>query len=316
MAGSVFGAGHDAAGALHPGVATCLQAYPAAVHRDGVSPDLAAVPQGAGKDAHRVASQGTQVERLVSGGLQLEADAFQPTPGDFKLLAGGQQRAAVGGLNQGVFADVDIGGDQHRVATARQDAALNRDAGCGHSGVPKAQPPGQRVGVAHAQGRGSEAGRIDIGPGTDCDAGLIHQHQVPVAGQSAKQLRRGVGEHPVDGGAGRAGLLKMGSVAGRNGKGLPVDGRVVQADAILRGDGQRVALGCQVGAAHNGGGTGGVSPSGGADHTPQGQRYAKGQRTHPRTSRHRPSQCGCAAHCGRTGLTTGSGHFRHGHRGA
>ena len=188
LVGRVFGAGHDAAGALHPSVARRLQAHAAALYRDGISPDLAAVLEGAGKNTHRITAELAQVEGLVGRGLHLKADAFEPAPGDFNPLAGRQQSAAVGGLDEGVFAGVDVGCDQHRVAAARQDAALHRDAGGGHGGIAKAQPPRQGVGIAHAQGRGGKTSGIHQSARAHGNAGLVDQHQVPVAGQRAKQL--------------------------------------------------------------------------------------------------------------------------------
>ena len=53
-----------------------LEHHFSAVHRDSIGPNLAAVLEGAGKNTHRVAAERAQVERLVSGGLQLKADAL------------------------------------------------------------------------------------------------------------------------------------------------------------------------------------------------------------------------------------------------
>ena len=97
---------------------------------------------------------------------------------------------------------------------------------------------------------------------------------------------------------------------------MPVDGRVVQASAVLRGDGELVALGGQTGAAHNGGSACGIGPGRGADHAPQGQRDAKSQCAHARATRHRAGQGSTAPHSRRAGLTAGRSHFRDGHGGA
>ena len=172
----------------HAKLAAGLEDHFAALYRDRISPDLAAVLEGAGKNTHRITAEHAQVEGLVGRGLHLKADAFEPAPGDFKLLAGGQQGAAVGCLDEGVFAGVDVRGNQHGVAAAGQNAALHRDACRGHRGIAKAQPPGQRVGVAHAQGRGGKTSGIHQRTRAHGNAGLVDQHQVPVAGQGAKQL--------------------------------------------------------------------------------------------------------------------------------
>ncbi len=109
--------------------------------------------------------------------------------------------------------------------------------------IAKAQFSGQRVGVCHVQGRCGKACGVYHSTGAYGNARLVHQHQVSVAAQGAKELRRCIGHHPVDGGAVAAGLLEVGGVANWDGETLPVDGRLVGAGSVLGGDEQFVGLG-------------------------------------------------------------------------
>ena len=220
-------AGHDGCGAVHNGVACGLEQHPATFYRGAGGLNLAAVAQGAGKHAHRVTLQFAQVARRILWRLYQHADALQSASGDLHLLPGCQHGAAVAGLHHGTACDVDMGGDQHHVAFARHDAPTHRDAGGtahGGIGITKTQPPGQRVGICHAQGRSGKTCGVDDGAGTDRDARLVHQHQATIRAQAAEYLRRGVGDDAVDGQAAGAGLHEVGAAARGYGETLPVDG--------------------------------------------------------------------------------------------
>ena len=141
----------DPAGAFDVGVGRGFQHHLATVKRRRGRLDHAAVLERAGKDAHRIALQRAQVQRRVGRRLHLQADAFQAAARQFDLAPGGQNRAAVGRLNQCVPAGVNAAAHEHHIAAARQDAALHRDRGRRRSAITKAQPPGQGIGVAHAQ---------------------------------------------------------------------------------------------------------------------------------------------------------------------
>ena len=77
-----------------------------------------------------------------------------------------------------------------------------------------------------------------------------------VAVQIAKEGAGGVGDDPVDAGAGGAGLNDLGGVARTNGEALPVDCGMAGACAVGGGDHQFVGLGGgQRGGAMDGDGT-------------------------------------------------------------
>ncbi len=133
-----------------------------------------------GKNAHRIALQGAQVDGLIGGGLHLQPDALQATTGNLDLLACGQNRAAIRRLDQRVFARLDAGGQQYHIATARQDAALHRHARRRRAAVAKAQTPAQGISIAHAQGRCGKARRVDHRARAHRNARLVDQHQLAI----------------------------------------------------------------------------------------------------------------------------------------
>ncbi len=110
------------------------------------------MPERAGKHAHSACLQGPQVDGLVGWRLHLQRDAFQPARGDLNLLPRRQNGAAVGGLNQCVLAGADLRAQQHHITAARQNVAKYRHPGAGPGFITKTRAPGQRIGVAHAQG--------------------------------------------------------------------------------------------------------------------------------------------------------------------
>ena len=79
-----------------------LEHHLAALGTDGAGLDQAAVFELAREDPDGIALQRSQVDGLVAGRLQFHADAFQAAPGQFHLLACGQQawrrRATAPGL--------------------------------------------------------------------------------------------------------------------------------------------------------------------------------------------------------------------------
>ena len=227
------------------GIALGPEHHLAAVQAGGGRLDHAAVPEAAGKDADRVAAQRTEVHGRVAGCLQVQRDAFQAAPRDLHALARRQHDAAAIGLQQGGSRQFQRRGDQHDVATARDDVALHRDRPRGRGTgcrIAKAPSAGQRVGVAHGQCRGREAGRVHHGAGADGDARLVHQHDLAVGRQRAEQLRRRGRDDAVQAQAGGVGLGKVGAVAGSYGKALPVDCRVVRPGAVACGHDQRIGV--------------------------------------------------------------------------
>ena len=86
-----------------------------------------AVLQGAGKNAHCIALQGAQIDGCVRRCLDLQADTFEAASRDLDLPACRQDRAAVRGLDQRIFAGIDLRTHQHHIAAARQNGALHRN---------------------------------------------------------------------------------------------------------------------------------------------------------------------------------------------
>ena len=232
---AVAGAGRDLGIAVHRGVAAGLQHDAPALHAHLRGLHLAAQVQRAGKQPDGVALQSAQAEGLVAGGLYLQGDALQAAPGDVDALAGGQDDGAVGRLQQRALRRLDARGDEHQIAAAGHDVALHDDAAHrrGRAAAAEVQASGAGIGVAHADGGGGEGGGIDHGPGTDGDAALVHQHHLAVARKRAKDQRRRVRHHAVDGQAAGAGLQDLRAAAGRDGEALPVDGGVVAAGGVL-----------------------------------------------------------------------------------
>ena len=228
--------GVDAARSVDVGVSGSPEHHRAPLQRGRRGPDVTAVAKGAGKYADRVALQPPQVARLVGGRLHQHRDAFQAAAGDLDLLASCQDRAAIGCLQQCAATHIDVRCHQHDVTIARRDAPADREAGgATHRSArfAETQPPGQRVGVAHAQRRCGEAGGVDDSARTDGDTGLVHQDQAAVGRQVAEDRGRCVGDDPVDGQAGSGWLHDGGRSAGRDREALPVDGRVAGARTVL-----------------------------------------------------------------------------------
>ena len=190
--------------------------------------------------------------------MHLQSDAFKPTACQFNLLAGCQNGAAVGCLNNCVFAGCHVGAKHHHVATAGQHLAQHRHVARRCGAVAKTQAARQRVGIGHPEGGRGKARSVYHRACAYGNARLVDQHQVAVATQRAKELGWGVGNDPVDGGAGRGGLLEKGATAQRDGETLPVDGRVAGACAVLGGHQKLVTGGCIGGLADDGHATHGV----------------------------------------------------------
>ena len=266
----------------------------------------------AGKDADRIALQSSQIDSGIDWRLHLQADAFQTATREFNLAPGRQKGAAVGRLDQRVLAGIQLRAQQHHIAAAGQDAALHRNARATRCAVTKTHAPSQGIGVAHAQRRCGEAGAVDHGAGTDRDARLVDQHQIAVAAQGAENLRRVIRHHAVDGGATDVGLLKIGGAAGRNGKALPVDRRVVAQGAVLCRHRQLVALVQHAGLTDDSAATAGVGQCIGGSSKP-GAGNSDGQRTQTDHTRV-PAITALPARA--RAATAGAGNFGHCHHGA
>ena len=304
-----------AAGFNHPAQVSALRRLehdPAPLQTDRARLDQTAVFERAGKDADRIALQSTQIDSGIDWCLHLQADAFQTATREFNLAPGRQKGAAVGRLDQRVLAGIQLRAQQHHIAAAGQDAALHRNARATRCAVTKTHAPSQGIGVAHAQRRCGEAGAVDHGAGTDRDARLVDQHQIAVAAQGAENLRRVIRHHAVDGGATDVGLLKIGGAAGRNGKALPVDRRVVAQGAVLCRHRQLVALVQHAGLTDDSAATAGVGQCIGGSSKP-GAGNSDGQRTQTDHTRV-PAITALPARA--RAATAGAGNFGHCHHGA
>ena len=228
--------GADAPGDV--GCVLCLQHHLAALGSDAARLDQSAVLELSGEDRNGIALQRAQVHGLVGGRLQLQHDAFEPATGQLHLLAGGEDGRAVGRLNQRIGPGLDVRRDQHHVAAARDDLAVDLQRAGSRTAVAKDQPPRERIRIAHAQGRSG----IDYRAGSHGNAGRVDQHDAPVGRERAVDGRRVVAQHAVDRQTARVGLHEARGAARRDGKALPVDGRVIQARAVLRRDDEAVAL--------------------------------------------------------------------------
>ncbi len=246
------------------GAVLTLEHHLAALGRDAGGLDQAAVFELAGEDSDGIALQRPQIDSAVPRRLQFQADTFQPAAGQLDLLAGEQQRRAVGRLHQRFLADFDLPPDQDHIAIAPDDGAVDSQrARCRcRAVVPEQQAPGQRVRLAHAQGGGGEAGGVDHRTGPHRNAGRVDQHQPPIGAEGAVDGRRVVAQDPVDRQALRVGLVESGGRTAGNREALPVDGRVTGARAVLSGDEQRIALLQQGGLAMNHLGAGGLAGGG------------------------------------------------------
>ena len=67
--------------ALHIGITAGLQYHPATFQSGRACLDQSAVPERAGKDGNGIALERAQIDGLISGCLNLQADAFQPPTG-------------------------------------------------------------------------------------------------------------------------------------------------------------------------------------------------------------------------------------------
>ena len=199
----------------------------------------AAVAQGAGKNADRIALERSQIDSLISGRLHLQGDAFQPPAGYFHALPRRQHHAAALRLDQRRFGDIDVRRNQHHIATPGDDVAIHHQS---RAAATKPQPPSHRIGLRHAQCRCREPRCVHHRASTHGDTRLIHQHQLAVARQRAKKLRRRIGDDPVDRQTARIGLYKVSRVAAADGEAVPVDGRVVAIGSVSRGNGQAIGL--------------------------------------------------------------------------
>ncbi len=152
---------HNLARTLHHCVSSRFQQDPAALIACCCRLNNATVPQGASKNANRIAFQCPQVDRSIAGRLHLQGNALQSTTGHFDLLSGSQNRVAVGCLNQRVLASGHTGAQQHHISTARQHLAKNRHGSGRRCAVTKAQPTRKGVGIGHPEAGRSETRRID-----------------------------------------------------------------------------------------------------------------------------------------------------------
>jgi hypothetical protein len=234
--GAAFTLGRHAA--PHIGADLPAQQHLAALHRGGLGLHQAAVAQLAGKNAHRIPLERAQVQGTVSRRLQLQVNAFQPAAGQLDLLSCHQQRVATRSLYHRLRAGVYLGCDQHHIAATRHHPALHRQAGPAQAVLAKAHAPGQRVSVAHAQGRCGKASGVHHRARAHGNARRVDQDQATIGAERAKNRRRVVAQHPVDGGAARGGLGKVRGAAARHVEALPVDRAVVRAGAVLGRDGQ------------------------------------------------------------------------------
>jgi hypothetical protein len=253
----------------------------AAFGADGGGLDQPAVLQGGGKHANGVTFQGAQVDGLVGGGLHLQPDAFQAPAGDVDFLACGQHGGAVGGFQQGLGAGLQVRGDEHDVAAARQDLAIGAELTVAQAVTTKDQPASNGVGFAHAQYRGSKAGGVDHGTRTHGNARGVDQHQAAVGAQGAEDGAGVVAQHAVDGGAVGRGLVELGDAAAGHREALPVEHAVSSASAVLGGDDGFVALGGLAGTAVDGLQAGGLGSrqGGGQEGGGNGQRRPGGPET-------------------------------------
>ena len=218
-----------------------LQNHPTAFKRRRLRADDAAVSQRSGKDAYRVADECAQVDGFISRRLHLQTDTFEAAASDLHRLTRSQDDRAIARLHDGADANLYLRGKQNNVATARQHRTLNIQRPGETVGL-KPQSCGDRIGIAHGQRGGGEAGSVHHGTGANGDARRVDQYQFAVGAQCAED-GTGVGaDDAVDACAGSCGLDELGSAAGGHGKALPVDGRVVACRPVLGGDNHVGAL--------------------------------------------------------------------------
>ena len=131
-----------------------------------------------------------------------------------------------------------VGCQQHHVTGAGQHPAQ-----CFNGSPPfEPQPSGDGIGIGHLHGCRSEPGGVHHRTRPYSNTRRIHQHQMPVGAQVAHDGRGVGGGYPVDAGAVCARLLEVGGTARWDVEALPVDGGVLLARRVLRGDQQVVAV--------------------------------------------------------------------------
>ncbi|HXE47051.1 MAG TPA: hypothetical protein VN663_01705 [Ramlibacter sp.] len=180
-----LGSGHAA---RDVGQIGAFEHHLAALGADARCLDQATVLELAGEDAHGIAFERAEIEGLVAGRLQFQADTLQPAAGQFDLLPGCQQRGAARRLHQRIGADLHVRRDQDHVAAARKDAAIDAERPARRAIAAEHQSTRERVGIAHPQCGCGESGSVHHGTGTDGDARGVDQHQAAVGT-----------ERPVDG---------------------------------------------------------------------------------------------------------------------